>query len=186
LAITLNRPELAYAHLKGILDALAWELNVDAEIKPAESQQFAPGRAGAVWVKGRELGRIGQLHPRLAGQTKSGGEVAFLELDLQQLLAEASPRKFAGLPRFPVITRDLSIVLPQAVTWLQVKQAAQPEGISYVGEYQGPGIGRDERSLTLRLVVERPDRTPTEDEAAAAEAKLLRRLERAVGAKTRA
>jgi phenylalanyl-tRNA synthetase beta chain len=101
------------------------------------------------------------------------------------VLAAAEPRQFAGLPKFPVIVRDLSIILKQAVTWEAVRQAAAPEVVEFVDDYQGAGVGPGERSLTLRLVVERADRTPTEEDAARAESNLLRQLERKLGAKPR-
>jgi phenylalanyl-tRNA synthetase beta chain len=185
LAVTINRPELSFSYLKGILDSLNWEMNLRVEVAPAVNERLASGRSGRVLVNGNAAGWIGQLHPASVAAAKVAGEVAFMELDLEAVLAAAEPRQFAGLPKFPVIVRDLSIILKQAVTWEAVRQAAAPEVVEFVDDYQGAGVGPGERSLTLRLVVERADRTPTEEDAARAESNLLRQLERKLGAKPR-
>jgi phenylalanyl-tRNA synthetase beta chain len=136
-------------------------------------------------LDGRRVGVIGQVHPERVRGLKVEREVAYLELDLAPLLGSAAARQFAGLGRFPSIARDLAVVLPAEVAWQAVADELAGFTVAYVDEYVGAGVPEGHKSLTLRLTVAHPDRTPTEAEATEAEAKVLRRLERKLGAKAR-
>jgi phenylalanyl-tRNA synthetase beta chain len=186
LGLTLQRPEAALRHLKGILDSIGWALNVELDVLPHDDRvRLAPGRSGQISLGGRTAGWIGQVHPEHVQRLKLEGEVAYLEVNLGRLLEAASTRRFGGVSRYPVIVHDLSILVPRGVTWQAVKQAAAPEAVEYVGDYFGAGVMEGQRALTLRLTVARPDRTPTEEEAVQVETGLLARLERKLGAQLR-
>jgi phenylalanyl-tRNA synthetase beta subunit len=189
LAVTLRRPEEAYRHLKGILDAIAWELGVTLTVEPADGAgPFAPGRAGAVKLNGKWIGAIGQLSPELLRGQKVAGETAFLELQAEPLLAAAKPRQFAGVSRFPSAQRDLAVVLPAEATWQSVGEAlaqlSQTE-VGFVGDYYGDELPAGHKSLTVRLTVSHTDRTPTDAEVADVERKALAILKRKLGAEAR-
>jgi phenylalanyl-tRNA synthetase beta chain len=188
LAVTIRRPEAALAAAKGVLDALAWALNVPVVVEPGGEAVFAPGRAGVIWLEGRAVGRIGQLHPQQLRRAKVDGEAAYLELDLTPLVEAATPRQFAGLNRFPATVRDLAVIVPAAVTWREVRQALagvagmEPE---FVSDYYGAGVPEGSKSLAIRLTIAHPDRTPTEEEAADIEAKAMSILSRKFAAARR-
>jgi phenylalanyl-tRNA synthetase beta subunit len=189
LAVTLRRPEEAYRHLKGVLDALAWELGVELAVEPAgEAGPFAPGRAGEVKLAGKRIGIIGQLSPVLLRGQKVDGEVAFLELQAGPLLAAAAPRQFAGLSRFPSAQRDLAVLLPAEATWQSVASALaglnQTE-TAFVGDYHGGELPAGRKSLTVRLTLTHPDRTPNEAEVAEVERKAMAILKRKLDAEPR-
>jgi phenylalanyl-tRNA synthetase beta chain len=186
LAVTMQQPERVFAHVKGVLDALAWELNVPLRVRPARaSEVYMPGRFGEVELDGKVIGGIGQINPVRLRALKTEDEVVYAELDLSPLLGAASVRRFAGLDRYPVTVRDVAVVLPADVTWQAVVDALSGMAVVFVDEYYGSGVPEGHKSLTLRLTVVHPDRTPTEAEATEAEAKVLRRLERTLGARPR-
>jgi phenylalanyl-tRNA synthetase beta chain len=185
LAITIRRPEAAYVVAKGVLDVVGRVLNVELEVAPQDAREFVPGRGGDVRLEGRSVGRIGQLHPDLSRAHKVDGEVAYAEVELSPLLEASRPRQFAGVSRFPVIQRDLSVVVPYEVTWRRVLEVLAPERPEFVDDYLGAGLPAGHKGLTLRLTVANPDRTPTEAEANDLEARIYSRLERKLGAKRR-
>jgi phenylalanyl-tRNA synthetase beta chain len=128
------------------------------------------------------------LHPALAERHKITGEVAYLELDAQAVLEAVGPRAFAGLERFPSTQRDITVVLPATTTWAQVEAAlADLPGtrVDFVGDYTGRGVPDDHKSLTMRLTLAHPDRTPTETEGADTERKALAILARKFKAQLR-
>ena len=189
LAVTMVQPANALAQAKGVLDALARELNVPVRVDSKPWDVFVPGRSGEVVLtaagKLQSVGRIGQLRPELLRRLKIDGEVAYAEVDLAPLTAAATDRVFAGVDRFPVIQRDVSVVLVNDVPWQAVADALEHYRVEYVGEYRGSEIPAGSRSLTLRFTLANPDRTPTEAEASELESTLLSRLERKFGAKRR-
>jgi phenylalanyl-tRNA synthetase beta chain len=188
LGVTIYRPEESYACAKGILDALAVELNVDLRVEPQTETEFAPGRSGVVRLDGRTVGRIGQVHPEQVRQLKCDGEVAYFELDLASLVDESATRQFSGVARFPQTARDVAVIVPTAVTWQMVADTlggVPNTQLAFVSEYYGEGVPAGHRSLALRLTLSHPDRTPTEAEAAELEMRVRHILERKLGAQPR-
>lgn len=182
LAVTNRREHGSLVHLKGILDGISRELNVEVEVRPEVLPGFVSGRSGALYVGDDRIGLIGQLHPERLGILKIGGEASHFELDVDRLLATSKPKQFRGLEKFPTIVRDVTIQVPAGLTWAEMRATALPQEVSYVGEYQGENMPAGYKSVTLRLVVARSDRTPTESEATEAEAAVRSRLVRKLGA----
>jgi phenylalanyl-tRNA synthetase beta chain len=185
LGVMLRRPEKVYGELKGLLDALAEELNVDLNVEPAADPNFAPGRFGEVRLGRKPVGWIGQVRPEQALALKIDGEIGYFELDIGPVLAQSRPKQFSGVAKFPVITRDLTVVVPVAVTWRQV-QAALADlpnvSVKFVGDYYGRELTAGHKSLTLSLTVAHPDRTPRETEAVEVEGKVRSVLTRTLAA----
>jgi len=168
------------------LDALARELNLEITVEPSGQGVFAPGRAADVKLDGARVGMIGQVHPEKLRALKVEGEVAYIELDLSPLIAGSRPRQFAGAARFPSTSRDLTVLVPEAVTWQAVHDVlADRADTSFVGDYYGSELPEGFKSMTVRLTLSHPERTPTEAEAADLEAAARRLLERKLGAKAR-
>jgi phenylalanyl-tRNA synthetase beta chain len=179
LAALVLAPEHAYRRAKGLLDTLARQLGIpDLTVAPAAHDWYAPGRGGSVRLGDQEIGTIGQLHPRLLRAHKLPGEAAHFELGLDALVQAARPSQFSGLRRFPAITRDIALVVPHTLTWLEIKQVLSGYDVEFVEDYYGKGVPEGQRSLTIRLTLALPDRTPTESEAHEFTDKILHRLER--------
>jgi phenylalanyl-tRNA synthetase beta subunit len=187
LAILVTRHQDAYRSVKGLLDALCSELNVAVAVTPSnETGAFAQGRAARISLAKQTIGTIGQLDPTILRNNKIIGEAAYLELDIEPILAAASPRRFAGLSRFPGTSRDITIVVGSDVTWSRVQAALKGlhnSTVAYVGEYAGANAPSGSRSLTIRLTLSFPDRTPTDKEAERMESQAWTTLERTFGIK---
>jgi phenylalanyl-tRNA synthetase beta chain len=171
----------SYRKLKGILDAVAHEVHVQLSYSPVALDVYAPGRLAEVRLDGRLLGVIGQLHPGVVQTYKIPGEAAAFEIDLEPLLAAAKPRQFRGLKRFPVIRRDVALLVPRAVTWQAIQEALTDFEVEHLGDYVGEDIPVGQRGSTIRIIVSEPNRTPTEAEAVELESRVLSILKRTLG-----
>jgi len=176
LGVTLIESEAGFVVAKGLLDAIANALNVELEVKRADSPIYAPGRYGEIWLGQRLLGSIGQLHPVRVKALKLEGEVAYFELDLTPLMKAASTRAYKPKSAFPTMTRDVTLVLSQSVSWQDVKDATVGWDVAFVSDYYGSKVPAGMKGLTIRLRLSLPDRTPTEVEAAELEQAVLARL----------
>jgi phenylalanyl-tRNA synthetase beta chain len=185
LGITMNRPENVYRYIKGLLDEIAQALNLKIEVKPAHNQEFAPGRSGDIYLLKDRIGRIGQVYPEHVSSLKVLGDVAFLELDLSLLLKHRTVKKFNAIERYPVIERDLSIVVPIEVLWSAICEAARPFSITFIEDYYGKELGSGYKAVTLRINLTGVDRTPTEAQAVELESKIFDLLARKVSANRR-
>ena len=115
------------------------------------------------------------------------------ELLLARLVeAAALEPVFQALPQFPAITRDLAIVVAEAVTWAQAAEAVAAarienlESLEPVSVYRGKPIPAGRKSVALRLVFRSRQATLTREEADAMQAAILESLKSSLGAELRA
>ncbi len=97
---------------------------------------------------------------------------ATAEIDLDKLLKLVEEEKeYEPLPKYPAITRDISVLVGASERIGPIVQAIQETGIKYIqdvdliDEYKSGELGRDKQSLTFRIVFQADDHTLTDDEA---------------------
>ena len=178
---------------KGLLDALFSALATEAEYETASDPLLHPGRAATVRVGGARVGLVGEIHPNVLRAFDLGdGPCLFFEIDLGTLLDAAPPgrRRYRPLARFPGAVRDVALVVDQSLP--AGKVTAMLEATPLVAEatlfdvYAGDRIAGDKKSLAYRMVWQSPGRTLTNEEVDKAQARLLQRLEKELGATLRA
>lgn len=137
-----------------------------------------PGRCAAVLLDGDKVGVVGELHPRWVQKYELGTAPVVFELELASLLATPFP-KYAELSRFPAVTRDLALVVPQSqalAPLMSALRAAAPaivRDVALFDVYHGKGLGESEKSLAFRIVMQDTQRTLEDVEVEAAVADLL-------------
>jgi phenylalanyl-tRNA synthetase beta chain len=185
LGVTLPRESDSYFGAKGILDAIAREFSIKLTFRPQNRKPFATGRCADVLLGDVNIGVIGQIHPGLLADLKIGGEAAFFEVDADRIFDSARPKQFTSPGRYPSISRDLSILVPEALTWQEVADVTKRYDAEYVEQYYGQELPDGFKSMTLRVTLTRDDRTPTESEANLLEAEVMKVLAEKVGAVAR-
>ncbi len=186
LGVTVLEPEASYAAAKGVLDTIAHELNLKLRIHPVQGAQYAPGRYGEIWLGKNMIGGIGQLHPALVRKMKFEGEAAHFEIDLTLLMAASITRPYVRVSTYPTMVRDMTILVPIDVTWEDISAATSDWDVTFVSDYYGTELPQGKKSVTIRLKLTLPDRTPTEAEAVDLEKSVAVRLSHKLGATTRA
>src|ERR1035438_3270517 len=150
--------------LKGMAECLAPGLHVrEASPRPWEH----PTRCAELWMTGREIGRLSELHPSLV----ENGRAAVLDIDLG-VLQELAPARASYTPvrRFPTSAFDLSIISgvrdPAGILELEIRRFAGDlaETVEYVREYQGDPLPEGKKSVSFRVVAGASDHTLTSDE----------------------
>jgi phenylalanyl-tRNA synthetase beta chain len=121
-----------------------------------------------VLLAGERVGLAGELHPDVAARFDLAGHTYVAELNLEALLDRAllQPR-YAGLPRFPAVRRDVAVVAPVNLPHAAVEAALRAsvgdllEAIRLFDVYTGPPLPAGMRNLAYTLVLRAPDRTLT-------------------------
>ena len=148
------------------------------EFVRTEHPALHPGRAAAVMLDGRAVGVVGELHPRWAQKYELGAAPVVFELELEALLATAFPA-YVEVSRFPAVTRDLALVVPQAqelaplLAGLKAAAPAIVRDVALFDVYQGAGLGESQKSLAFRIVMQDTQRTLEDAEVDAAMAALV-------------
>ncbi|MDB6163858.1 MAG: phenylalanine--tRNA ligase subunit beta [Xanthomonadaceae bacterium] len=176
--------------IKGDLDSLAALSGASLTYQASQAPWAHPGRSADVFREGRQLGWIGQLHPRLQQALGVGTSVIAFEVDLEPLLQRALPRA-APLSRFPSVRRDLAFVVADDVLWervsASVKAAAGPclRDLRLFDRYTSTGVETGFKSLAMGLILQDESRTLTDRDVDAVVADVTAALQRDHGARMR-
>jgi phenylalanyl-tRNA synthetase beta chain len=167
------------------------------EFRPAEHPAMHPGRAAAVWLDGRAIGHVGELHPRWRQGYELAQAPVLFELALDDVLSRNVP-VFRPVSRHQPVERDLAIVVKDGVTHAAVMDAVRVPASPWLrdavlfdvyrpkkGADGAGGLAADEKSLAVRLVLGRDDATLTEEQIEATVSAVLAALQQRVMARLR-
>jgi phenylalanyl-tRNA synthetase beta chain len=149
-----------------------------------------PGRSAELWLGGKSIGVIGNLHPRLSKALDLDTEVYVFEIDYA-LFAEGILPLAQALPRYPSIRRDIAMIVPEDATYAQVQDCVQKalgdvlKRCFLFDLYSGPNIGVGVKSLGLGLILQDATRTLVDQDADHCVAQAVRALEQQFSAKLR-
>jgi len=166
-----------------IWEVLAAHLGVRGrELRAAAPPGMHPTRSAAISLAGctDPLGWVGEVDPEVLAHAGISGRVAWLDLDLERLVA-AVPTSVPApeVSRFPASDLDLAFVVPDDLPAAEVAgtiSASAGEVVEQLGlfdVFRGDQIGRGRRSLGFRLRLRAPDRTLTDAELAAVRAAVI-------------
>ncbi len=130
---------------------------------------FHPGRSGYIQMGKDIVGVIGEIHPRMA--KKYGVKDTYVaELNLSVLLnLRTRALKFAAIPQYPSVTRDIALVMDQDIPTNDVVRSIQKVSKRLISKiqifdvYVGEHIEEGKKSVAIALTFQDP--TKTLDEA---------------------
>jgi phenylalanyl-tRNA synthetase beta chain len=159
------------------------------------SLSFRPGKfpdlafAVEVWSGNQMIGFGGQLS---ASKSSAPGPVLIAELHADLLLVVGeSATKFRELNRYPSITRDIAMIVPETIAHAEIVRVIENpkepllESAALFDLFSGGDMGEARKSLAYRLTYRDPGRTLTHEEVTAAHAKIRERLRHELGAELR-
>ncbi len=167
------------SQLRGALEALIERIAPQAklDVRSASVAGFAEDAAAKIMLDGEKIGKIGMIDPTVLDHydLSSDRQVAAAVVCFEAILAKAGRgRTYQGMPKFPAIQRDLSVIVDGEVTWQNltdaVAQIDQPmrQATDYVTTYTGKQIGQGRKSVTFQLTY-RSDETTLRSEQVDAE-----------------
>ena len=172
--------------LKGEVEAILRAINAHAPAYEAVSgnPSYHPGRCAHLIVDGRVMGTLGQIHPLVAKNYGIDGEIYCAELDFTGLQTALAPEKtYKPLPKFPAVSRDLSLVCDEETTIAQLENCISAAGgkllrkINLFDIYRGANIPAGKKSVAFSLELRADDRTLTDADSDGVIANVLKKLE---------
>ncbi len=180
--------------LKGVLERVFEGLHISGvRYQPGAHPGFHPGKCAEIQINGKPVGAMGELHPLVVGNYDfPETPVLAADLDLRAVL-DAVPPLFSttAVPTQPPILEDIAIVVDEDIPAGEVEALIRQTGgkrvtaVRLFDVYRGGQIGAGKKSLAYSLTYQDPERTLTDKDAAKIRNKIVRRLERELGAKLR-
>lgn len=159
-----------YFTLKGTVEFLARAMDVEGwSVERGDHPSLHPGRQASLLVGGKVAGHFGELHPRVQEAWDLPSRVYLAEIDFMALAAAARPqRAYGAVPRFPAVTRDVAMLVGEALPAGRVEAAIRQAGgdlledVTLFDLYQGDRLAAGKRSLAYRITYRAADRTLTD------------------------
>jgi phenylalanyl-tRNA synthetase beta chain len=171
-----------FAAARGAVEAIYDRFHLPLEARRGTFDHLHPGKAAET-----DAGWFGELHPALLD-----GSWGVFELDVETLMAPVAERiLYDDVITYPANRQDIAVVVPDAVEAGSLVDAAMRAGGAELREarvfdvYRGDQVGEDKKSVALHLVFQAPDRTLTDEDAAAARSRIVDALADRFGAELR-
>ena len=181
----------SFLQLKGELEAVMDGLRLPNATYTAvkDNPSYHPGRCAAVSVNGIHVGYMGQVHPLVAQNYGMDCEVYCLEVDFTKLFELRLPDPtYTPLPKYPTVSRDLSMICDESVTVAEVENAITASAgkllrsVRLFDIYRGVGVPEGKKSLAFSLELRADDRTLTDADSEGVVSKVLAALADKIGA----
>ncbi|WP_028454152.1 phenylalanine--tRNA ligase subunit beta [Chitinilyticum litopenaei] len=140
-----------------------------AEYRRASHPALHPGRSAEVWLDGRSIGVLGELHPRWVQSYELGSAPVLFELEADALLnvarIEAKPHA-----KFQPVRRDLALLVDESATVASLLAAFSGlknplvTGIEIFDVYRGKGLPEGKKSLAFKVLMQDTAKTLTDEE----------------------
>ncbi|SFA70886.1 phenylalanyl-tRNA synthetase beta subunit [Acetitomaculum ruminis DSM 5522] len=143
-----------------------------------------PGRKAAIQYNGKNLGFIGEVHPKVLSnyEIKDRAYVAVIDLKTIEEFVDFDV-KYVGVPKYPAVTRDISLVVPKEIYAGEIEDIIESKGGKMLESYalfdiyEGAQIKAGFKSLAYTLTFRSSENTLKDDDIAPAMKKIITSLE---------
>ncbi len=158
--------------IKGIAERIFEFFREKAEYRKCNLSFLHPGQSASVFVNGKEIGFLGRIHPKVEERIEARQPLYVLEIFLDELIDVSKEKviRFKKLPKFPPVTRDISLVCDESLPVSKVEEIIWKSGgkllekVELFDIYKGKGIPEGKKSLTYALSFRSEEKTLSDEE----------------------
>ena len=191
LSLGLYGPDESFFTLKGAVETVLDSIRAEDITYQAEkaNPSFHPGRCAKIFVKGQEVGILGQIHPLVATNYGVDAELYYAQMQFDALFASrGTDPEYTPLPKFPAVTRDIAVLVDKTDTVgaleACIRTAAKGllKDVALFDIYEGANLPEGKKSVAFNLILRAEDRSLTAQEADEEIKHILDCLEKEFGA----
>lgn len=142
---------------------------------------------------GKRLAIIGSVNNRMRKLFDIDAEVYYADILWKNVLRETAKRKirFTDIPRFPAVSRDLSLLIDREVRFADIERIAHEtekkllRSVTLFDVYEGKSLLPGKKSYAVNFTLQDPDRTLNDKQIDAIMQKLTKALTEKLGATQR-
>lgn len=191
LTIGMYGGDADFYELKGIVETALSGMGINnvEYVRAGESDAFDekscmhPGRSAVILKNGTVLGIMGEIHPTVQEAYSIGVKTYVAKLCIPELMASAvTDISYSPLPKFPAITRDLSLICDDSIPVAELEKAIKGavgkilEKVTLFDVYKGKQIEDGKKSVSYSIMMRSHDGTLTDEQADGAMKKVLKAL----------
>ena len=160
--------------MKGVIEELFVRLGLRdrAEYVADAGKTFLhPGRQANVVYNGQVVAYLGEVHPMVQKNFATGERAYIAVVDMKSVMElSVSDVKYEGIPKFPAMTRDISLSMKKEVTAGEIEEVIRKKGGKLLESYElfdvyeGSQILQGYKSMAYKVVFRASDRTLTDEE----------------------
>ena len=179
--------------LVGALEMISARLRLPQLLVTAAPVPYChPSKSALISMGDDPIGVVGEVHPTVLAAFDLGQAVTLAEIDFDRWIHQGvSPARYRQIPRFPSVTRDLSIIVDadvqsgQIVMFLQNFHPQLLRDVHLFDVYAGKPVPLGRKSLTFAFTYRADDRTLTDEEVNSIQTQVVEQLRRRFGAQLR-
>ncbi len=180
--------------IKGDVEQLLTELRITKVVWQVEHDEpfYHPGKSCALYHGEHLLGTLGELHPEVLHNFNLDQSVVLCDLDMEAFFEIVGGTvKFQPLSRYPDVQRDSAFLIDADIsaqrvfTVLGQVKLKDLESLELFDVYCGEGVPVGKKSLAIRACYRAQDRTLTDELIQNLHGKLIRAMEKQLGAELR-
>ena len=172
--------------MKGAVEVLIEKLGIKEELRfenRGDLPFLHPGRQAAILLDDEAVGFLGEVHPLVVKSYALAPKTYVAHIDVRELYDKVSTeRKYVGIPKYPAVTRDLSLVMSRELPAGDVERAIALcagdllEHLELFDLYEGAQVGPGNKSLAYTLRFRAADRTLEEKDISPLMSKIITKL----------
>ncbi len=145
------------------------------------------GEAVGYTMRGKQLFELGTVSKKITAAFDLKNPVYYMEMNVEHLAAFAATVKVRveELSKFPLVHRDLALLVDKGVTFTRLREASSKAGkkmlksVSLFDVYEGDRLPQGKKSYALSFVIEDRTKTLTDPEIEAIMGQIAAALEKA-------
>ncbi len=153
--------------LKGAIEGTIKAVDGSIEVGFAPADAFWAKTGAQITMNGQKIGSAGVIKDKIVSEMGiKASAVCAAEINFDVLAGvEKSTIKMKPLPKFPAISRDLSLIVDEPIQWQKIKEIihskspGELEEIKFEGIYRGKPIPAGKKSVTVSLCFRDDDGT---------------------------
>lgn len=188
-----SKEDFDFYDVKGLVTNLLDKFAISGyELTRSNFAALHPGKSVDITLHGENIGYFGQIHPIVEKNYDFIKPVFVFELKVVPFIESGNKiAKYKVLPKYPFITRDLAIIIPNGTVSSDLHALVESAAGQYLVDfklfdiYSGKQIQDGCKSVAFTLTFQAKDRTLTDAEVEAATKNVLDKLQEQYNLKLR-
>lgn len=175
--------------LKGVVESLLSKTSAAYKLERSKQPFLHPGISADIIIGDKVIGSFGKIHPQVAKNYDIPNNVFYAELNDDFLIGlEPVKRVFKNISKYPIVERDLAVVVDEKVTAEEMLSAIKSScgnlyyKASLFDVYRSASVGENKKSLAFKIKLVDMNKTLTDEEVNKVMQKILKSFNYRFGA----